>query len=171
MARWLAVAVFAVLTVASYRAMKPSLDTMSAPGGRGMLALQDARTPAEVGAIRARWGPEGDAAARRSLWVDLPFILGYGGLLAFVAGWCAVAADGRGWTGWARFGAVLAVLFVVAALADVAEDVGLFAELRTAPVSRAVPLFASACSWVKWRIVYVGAPLLVTDVVAMVARR
>ena len=171
--RAIALVLFALLFLGAGAAMKPSLDTMKAHGGKGILALEAARTRDEVSVIRRVWGDEGDRAAKRSIWIDFLFIVGYGGFLATAAWWAASVADGRGWTGYARFAAVLAIAFVVAALCDVAENVGMLAELRGGPddVAAPWPLFASTSAWVKWRIIYGGGPALAFVWVVLAARR
>lgn len=169
-ARILLLVTFAVIFVVSYAAMAPSIDMMKARGGKHIVDLAGARTAEDVLVIRRTWGPEGDAAARRSLWVDFPFILGYGGFLVTAAWSAAVVANDKGWSGWTRVAATLAIVFTVGALCDVAENVGTFAELRTLDiVLKQWPPFVSALSWVKWRLILGGVPVLVTTVVALVA--
>jgi hypothetical protein len=170
--RWIVAGVLLVTSVAAGIAMRPSIRTMKAHGGKGIVALELARTPDDVATIRRVWGPRGDAAARTSIWIDFVLVAGYAGLLAFVAGWTAVSLDGIGRPGWARFAAVLMVAFAVAGLCDVVENAGMLAELAGSPdeVRRHLPMLVSALATVKFALLLAGFPLLVTVLVARAAR-
>jgi hypothetical protein len=129
----LALGLFGLTFLGSGKAMRPALTTMTTRGGRGILSLEAARTREEASVIRRVWGDEGDGAAKQSIWIDFLFIVGYGGFLITAAWWSATIADGRGWTGYALVSAVIAIAFAVAALCDIAENVGMLVELRGRP--------------------------------------
>ncbi len=64
-------------------------------------------------------------AARSALLVDLPFLAAYGLGLALAAAVVAESARGHQWTGAADVAALVAWAFLVAAAADLLEDVAL----------------------------------------------
>lgn len=172
-AKALALVVFLLIAVGAWRAMKPSLDTMKARGGKDIVALEFARTPDDVATLRRGWASEGDAAARRSIWVDFVFVVGYVGFPAFLCWWLAVVADGREWQGWARVAALAMVAFVVAGLCDLAENVGMLNELRGPPdaISGHWPVFTSAFAYAKFGLLALATPTVLTVLIAIVAAR
>lgn len=87
--------------------------------------------------------------------------------------WLAVVADGRHWPGWARLAVVLMVTFVVAALCDVAENIGMLNELPGPPdaVTGHWPAFTSTFSCTKFGLLALATPAAVTVLIAIVAGR
>jgi hypothetical protein len=63
---------------------------MRRAGGPGIIPFELAGTPERAERIMQRWGPTGQAAARRSLILDYPFLLAYAPLQALA---CAAAGD------------------------------------------------------------------------------
>jgi hypothetical protein len=75
--------------------------------------------------IVSEWGDRGSDAAKRSLWIDYPYIVFYGTFLVLAAAATRDLAGRRGWRRMAAFG-MAAVPFAAAAAAfDAIEDVGL----------------------------------------------
>jgi hypothetical protein len=149
--------------------MKPSLRAIKARG-YGIVALELARTADQVRLIRRAWGPEGDAAARRSILADFAFVAGYGGFLVTAACWCgAVLRHRRSW-GWMHLAYALAIAFAVAAACDVLENIGMLAELRTPEVvpGRWPPVVGSVAR-VKFGLLAAGALPFLTVVFAVIA--
>lgn len=107
----------------------PALMTPLAPGG--IVSWQLAGSGAEVAAILAEWGPEGRAAARANLLVDLAFAPAYGLVIGLVAVRLGVslgrrrpAAGMADTTAWAA---------LLAALADLAENALMLSVLAVGP--------------------------------------
>ena len=101
---------FAVLVVLDGR--------MQDTGGHGIVAFELACSSARAAEIMGEWGSDGRDAARASLWLDYLYLVAYGAFL-----WLAVravrdAALRRGWERFARPGAAIALLPLVAAAAD-----------------------------------------------------
>ncbi|MBV8863253.1 MAG: hypothetical protein JO259_15560 [Mycobacterium sp.] len=53
-------------------------------GGPGIIAFELAGTASRADAMMARWGPDGQRAARFSLWLDFGYMLTYGALTAML---------------------------------------------------------------------------------------
>ncbi len=103
---------------------------MRRDGGPGIVGLELSGSGQRVDEIVASWGPEGIAAARRSLRIDYLVLLTYGPLLA---GLCRLAG-GRLRAGrreqLASLGPVVAGAQYAAALCDVGENTALLATLN-----------------------------------------
>ena len=121
--------------------------------GHGIVAFELARTPGRAARIRRDWGVEGRAAARTSLFADVPFLVGYGLLLATLAGW---PSDRVGEIAGAGAGTVsrwMAGIALAAAALDLIEDVALLLQLRHGDAvdgGRATAPVAWACASLKF---------------------
>ena len=107
-----------------------SLESTMQDGGYGIVDYELAFTSDEATTILTAWGDEGRDAARLQLWLDYLYLVVYGLFL-----WLAIKAvrDGalrRGWTRYARPGAAIAILPLVAAGADAIEDAFLLLRAR-----------------------------------------
>jgi hypothetical protein len=151
----------------------PALATPQAP--RGIVSLELAARSATVRAIVGAWTLRGRLrAARRSLWLDVVFIVLYVvalSALAVLAG-RAVAASGLVSAGAGEtIAAVGAALAVAAGVLDLLEDAGLALELRGRD-AQPLPLATAACAWTKWAllgVLLVGAlDLLIAGAIAAV---
>jgi hypothetical protein len=91
---------------------------MRRPGGPGIVGLELAGSAERVEAILEAWGPEGQAAARRSLSIDYLVLAAYGPLLAEL---CRRAGG--------RLGPATARAQYVAAACDIGENTALLAVL------------------------------------------
>ena len=66
---------------------------MQDTGGPGIIAFELAGSNAQATEIMAEWGAAGQDAARLSLWLDFPYLVLYGAFLPAVAALCDVAED------------------------------------------------------------------------------
>lgn len=123
-AGWLLLVVGTVgllLVVVGAAGMAPSAADLKA-AGHSIVDFELARTGARARAILHAWGPKGRQAAIDNLLADVPFLLGYGLVLAVLA-WApanelAAATSPDAGT----LSRALAIAAVVAALLDVIED-------------------------------------------------
>jgi hypothetical protein len=100
----IALAVLGALGVAR---MAPAGRALKAIGGPGIVAFQLAGSMQRSSAILARWGADGQAAARRSLRADYLFIVGYTGVLSLLAACSSAALGSRPGAGWRPLATVL----------------------------------------------------------------
>jgi hypothetical protein len=119
--------------------------------GVDIVALEFVWTPERTRALLDAWGPEKHEAARKSLWLDFPFIVTYAlllmGLVLFAA---------RGSSGWCQgLGLGLALMPWLAGLLDVVENLCLLRVLATPtePPSALLVGLAGACATVKFALV------------------
>jgi hypothetical protein len=144
---------------------------MQHAGGHGIVSFELAGSRDRAREILADWGAEGRRAARASLWVDYLYLAAYGAFL-----WLAIRAlrDGalrRGWARFARPGGAIALLALVAAACDAAEDAFLLLALGGHGGS-AAPTLATAFASVKFACLAVAVVYLLAGLVALgVARR
>jgi len=119
---------------------------MRAGGGPGIVGLELAGSPERVEGILAAWGPEGCAAARRSLLIDYGVLACYGPLMATLCRASAARLEDRGRPRLARLGRGLAAAQLAAAGCDVAENAALLAVLsgRRGPLPRVATTSATA---------------------------
>jgi hypothetical protein len=103
---------------------------MRRSGGPGILGLELAGSVDRVEEILATWGPDGRAAARRSLLIDYGVLASYGPLMAALCRSSAKRLQRRGSRNLVRLGPVLAGGQLAAAACDVAENTALLAVLR-----------------------------------------
>lgn len=150
-----AVVVFAA-SVVGLAVTAPALMTPLAPGG--IVSWQLAGSGAEVAAILADWGPEGRAAARANLLVDLAFAPAYGLVIGLVAVRLGVvlgrrrpAAGMADATAWAA---------LLAAVADLLENALMLAVLGAGP-SDTLALATRTLALVKFALLGVALVLLV----------
>jgi hypothetical protein len=95
---------------------------MQDAGGPGIVSFEMARSSERAVEIMAEWGPDGQDAARASLWLDFLYLTAYGLFL-----WLAVRAlrdalARRAIDGFACFGERIALLPLVGAACDAVED-------------------------------------------------
>jgi hypothetical protein len=143
----------ALLTLAFGAAALPALGTMS-DRGTGVIAFEVARTSARAAQIVSEWGAEGRSAARESLWLDYPFLISYGLLLA---GGCWAVARRFAVLGLPRaaaLGRALAWAGLAAAGFDALENVAL---LRVAGGHTAQPWPGLAFAFASLKFVLSGA--------------
>lgn len=129
-------------------AQLPALGTMD-DRGAGILAFELARTSRRAAEIVAEWGEEGRSAARQSLWLDYPYLIAYGLLLA---GGCAAVARRWARLGRARLAALgraLAFAGLAAAGFDAIENVALLM-VASEHTAQPWPSVAFACASVKF---------------------
>ena len=115
--------------------------------GKGIVALELTRTAAKARDLVGRWGPEGVAAARRSLRADFGFVLSYVVLGVAFAATVARHAQARGWDGAATGARWAMVGFIVAGACDAVENVVLF---RVLDGDFGAQPLACAFAVVKW---------------------
>jgi hypothetical protein len=128
---------------------------MRRSGGPGIVGLELAGSPRRVDEILAAWGPEGQAAARRSLLIDYGVLASYGPLMAILCRRSAERLRRRGGGGLARFGPVLAGGQLAAAVCDVGENTALLAVLQGRRGH--LPAVARACAVLKFSLLGAGA--------------
>ncbi len=144
--------------------------TMQDAGGYGIVDFELAFTSDQAGTILAAWGDEGRDAARLQLWLDYLYLVVYG--LFF---WLAIkalrdAALRRGWTRYARPGAWIAVLPLVAAGADAIEDAFLLIALG-GHGGDAAPLLGGAFAVVKFAAIVVSLLYLLVGLIGFALHR
>ena len=123
-------------------------------GGPGIIPFEVAGTREGAERIMRRWGPEGRAAARQSLILDYPFLVGYASLQAPT---CAAAADAmrrRGWRARAAAGAAVSWGQLAAGGFDALENAALLGVL--AGRRRRLPAVARACATAKFALIGLG---------------
>ncbi|WP_133799471.1 hypothetical protein [Kribbella caucasensis] len=176
-ASWVAglVASGLVLLLAS-RSMAQQAATLRQTGGPGIVAFELAGTTAKSREILTMWGLAGRHAAKRNLYADFPFIIGYVGLLAIPA-WVSADTIGNQTWHWAEgIGLAVAIAAVLAGVLDIAEDLLLLSALSAAddatndlqPQTRAgqicaltkFTLIAFAITW----LIIVAVPVVLTAV-------
>jgi hypothetical protein len=94
-------------------------------GGPGIVPFELAGSTDRATEILGEWGQDGRDAARLSLWLDFLYLIAYGAFFHLAVLSLRDAAGRRGWERYARAGAAIAVLPIVAAACDAFEDVGL----------------------------------------------
>ena len=127
-----AVAFFAVVVVwVATTAFNRLAAVMRAGGNAGIVALELAGSRARAIQILTQWaeGGRGTTAAVKALLVDVPFLAAYGVGLALAAAVVAESARTHQWLGAADVGALVAWAFLLAAGADLVEDLALGAIL------------------------------------------
>jgi hypothetical protein len=125
--------VFAATTVVSLAMMAGPIRTMRRASGVGIVPFELAGTNQGARQILAGWGDDGVAAARRSLHLDFPFLIGYAGLGAVLA---ACSAEPVGDAGWAWMTPVTwgaAVGAVLAGVLDTVENLALLRVISASP--------------------------------------
>jgi hypothetical protein len=143
---------------------------MRVHGGEGMVAFELAGSSARAGEILAAWGQDGQDAARLSLWLDFPFLIAYAAFFTFAIAAVRTGASARAWSDYARVGAVVVVLPIVAAVLDVVEDVALLLVLD-GHVDSAAPTIAAGFALAKFAALIVSLVYLVVGFVALLVRR
>jgi hypothetical protein len=118
-------------------------------GGPGIVPFELAGSTDRATQILGQWGQAGQDAARLSLWLDFPYLVVYGAFFSLAVLALRDAARRLGWERFARAGAAIAVLPIVAAACDAIEDVGLLLVLDGHGASPA-PTFATAFAVVKF---------------------
>ena len=146
--RWALVAAAAVLVVAGVVGFQLLGRRMTVHGGPGYDAFQRAGSADAVRTARQAWGPDGLAAARKALLLDLVFPVCYAVALALLASLCATHADSLGWGGFASAMALVSWLGLAAGAVDLVENAGVFVGLWRTPSDRAARL-ARVAGWFK----------------------
>jgi hypothetical protein len=128
----------------------PALKTLQSP--HGIVSLQLALRPLKVRSIISAWERSGQmGAARRSLWLDLPYIALYVLALASLAALTGRATAASGLLP-AAHGETVAAIGVLLALAtgvlDLIENLGLVLALRGRS-AQPVPLITAAAATAK----------------------
>jgi hypothetical protein len=120
--------------------------------GPGIVAFELARTTERTSEILRIWGAQGQAAARRSLLWDLPFIAAYGGLLSLLASSAAPSMGDKTWAWVAGAGRAIAVAALLAAALDLVENALLWSILGSGDRPQVQPQarLAWAAAWAKF---------------------
>jgi len=143
---------------------------MQDTGGPGIVGFELAGSSERATQIMAEWGQTGQDAARLSLWLDFLFLIAYGAFLPLAILAVRDAARRNGWDRYARFGAAIAVLPIVAALCDAIEDVGLLLILDGHGASRA-PQAATAFALAKFATLGIALLYLLAGLAAFARAR
>lgn len=157
------VALFAVLTLLDGR--------MQDSGGPGIVPFELAGSSERAAEILAEWGEKGQDAARLSLWIDFPFLVGYGAFLALAVAAVRDGAARRGWPRFARAGTVLVAFPIAAAVCDAVENVNLLLTLDgrggTAAPAIATGFAIAKFAFLAFAQIYLVAGLLAMGVVRL----
>lgn len=143
---------------------------MQDAGRHGIIAFEVAFTSGKAHEILVAWGAKGHDAAVASLWFDFLYLTAYG--LFF---WLAIRAVGDGLRarGRARFAtpaAAISLLPLIAAAADVVEDVFLLLQLGGHATTIGPPL-AGAFATLKFVCITVAYVYLLAGLIAMALTR
>jgi hypothetical protein len=144
----------AALTLLFGAAMLPAMSTM-ADHGASLIAFENAGSVARSQEILADWGDAGKNAAWWQLGLDLPFLIGYG---LVVAGACAAVARRAAKVGKPRLrraATLIAWLGPLAAGADFLQNVSL-ALVLTDHVTQPWPRIAAVCGPVVTTSIAIG---------------
>lgn len=137
-----------------FRGIETQLKAAGATGG--IVELELAFSAERATALIQAWPPDGRDLARRALWLDFLFIVGYaGGLTALLV---QLAANPR-LTSWAPALRRLASLPLIAGALDILENICLLAVVATMPLTGPLSLLAGVFASVKFALV--GIALLV----------
>ena len=103
-------------------------------GGPSVVVFARAGSERDARAILRQWGPRGQRAAKRSLWIDYVFLLLYTMLLSLTCAYLAIVVkDSSLWSWLAAFlswlGTVLAWLALLGGIADALENTALLMQL------------------------------------------
>ncbi len=127
---------------------------MKRAGGPGIIPFELAGTPQRAERIMRRWGKAGQAAARRSLILDYPFLATYSALQAFGCNAASDAMRTRDMLTLAAAGPPLAWAQLAAGGFDAAENAALLAVL--AGCGGRLPALARACANAKFVLLGAG---------------
>ena len=131
---------------------------MMRTGGVGIIPFELAGTPERAERIMQRWGDAGQAAARRSLILDYPFLMVYASLQAIT---CNAAGDAmrrrscRRWKLLAAAGPPVAWGQLAAGGFDAIENAALLAILAGSDDGR-LPTVARSCAIAKFSLLTAG---------------
>jgi hypothetical protein len=128
---------------------------MRRSGGPGIVGLELAGHPRRVDEILAEWGPEGQAAAKRSVLIDYGVLASYGPLMAILCHRSAERLRRRGNAKLARLSPMLSNAQLAAAACDVGENTALLAILGGR--GGHLPAVARACAALKFSLLGAGA--------------
>jgi hypothetical protein len=127
---------------------------MRRAGGPGIIPFELAGTPERAERIMQRWGPVGQAAARRSLILDYPFLLAYAPLQALACDAAGDALSRRHHELLAAAGAPLAWGQLAGAGFDAIENAALLGVLFGGDAR--LPALARACATIKFALLGAG---------------
>jgi hypothetical protein len=119
----------AIATLVLLLAMSPAEDRMKDTGGPGMVPFELTGGQDRADEILAEWGPEGQDAARESLWIDFGFLLAYGTFLTLALAAVRDLARARGWRRLAAIGGVVVTFGALGAAFDALENICLLLTL------------------------------------------
>ncbi len=139
---------------------------IQASGGSGIVAFELAGSTDGAMKILGEWGGAERDAARLSLWIDFPFLVAYAIFLHLAIRALSDAARRRGWDRYARPGAAIAALPIVAAACDAVEDVCLLLVLDGHADSSA-PTVATVFAIVKFAAVGIALSYLLVGLAAL----
>jgi len=143
---------------------------MQDTGGPGIVGLELAGSTDRATQILGEWGQTGRDAAQLSLWIDFLFLIAYGAFLSLAILAVRDAARRNGWDSYARYGAAIAVLPIVAAVCDALEDVGLLLILDGHGATL-VPQAATAFALAKFATLAVALAYLLAGLTALARAR
>lgn len=139
-------------------------------GGPGIVPFELAGSTSRATEILGEWGQSGRDAARLSLWLDFPYLIAYGAFFSLAVLAVRDAARRRGWDRFARPGTAIAVLPIVAAVADAIEDIGLLLVIG-GHADTPAPAVATGFALIKFAALGVSQIYLLGGLAAMVVAR
>lgn len=143
---------------------------MQDAGGPGIVPFELAWSSERAAEILAEWGEDGRDAARRSLWLDFPYLVAYAAFLSLAVTALRDAARRRGWLRYARPGAAIAALPIVAALCDVVENINLLLVLD-GHADSAAPTIATLFAFAKFAALAIALIYLLAGLIRLAANR
>jgi hypothetical protein len=141
---------------------------MRESGGPGIIPFELAGTPERAGRILSSWGPSGQAAARRSLLLDYPYLASYAPLQALLCTGAGEALGRSGRRAAASAAPILAWGQLGAGALDAIENSALLAIL--AGHDGRLPALARGCASAKFGLLALGWVYMLGGLAARLGR-
>jgi hypothetical protein len=154
-------ALLAIITIVLGIVLVRLDDRMEESGGPEILGFEFAGDEESAAKIVEDWGEEGRDAARAALWLEYPYLLGYGAFLALACLATRDVAVERGWRRTAAFGVAAALIAAAGAAFDAIEDAFLLVVLG-GNGGDLVPALAAGSAAIKFTLLAVAVAYLVT---------
>lgn len=156
--------IFLALTVIAWLAMQPALHELE-DAGTSLAKLQYAGSASEAKRVHDSLSSAARQAAYAQLFVDLPFLIGYGGLIASICLWTADLVQRAGRITAAGLLTLAAWLGPLAAGFDVIQNVAL-AFVLGGHTGQPAPRIAALSGYATWTCVVLAAVIVVASLLA-----
>lgn len=156
--------IFLALTVIAWLAMQPALHELT-NSGTSIAKLEYAGSASEAKRIHDSLSGDAKQAAYVQLFLDLPFLIGYGGLIASICLWTANLVQRTGRITAAGLLTLAAWLGPLAAGFDVIQNVAL-AFVLGGHTGQPAPRIAALSGYGTWTCVVLAALVVATSLAA-----